>query len=321
VSGLANQKPWLTVVLPIYCGEEWIGRTLDSIAAQAMPGIEILLIDSSPTSGTADIARTFEDRLALTILRPEGLDGCSPKTNFGVEHARAEHVTWLCQDDFWLPGRAQAVRAWIEAQPLAVLHLAPTAIVDRNDVVRGIWRGPLSETGAPLDGTELCKRLLVQNFVAVASPVIRRDAWLACGGIDVDLWYTGDWDLWLKLAQSGAVFYHDAVTAAFRIHGSSATSIGSRDRANLTQQLRTVLERHIGAIPKAHVAAVMRLAETSILVNVELAAAANGELAAAARAAWAVLALGPAEMFRYLYFSRIVERSMPRLSAKLAGLL
>jgi glycosyltransferase involved in cell wall biosynthesis len=314
-------RPWLSVILPVYRGEEWLDRTLGSVASEADAGIEVVVIDSSPTPDTMAIVQGFADRLTLSIVDPAGVDGCSPKMNLGVSRARADHVTWLCQDDLWLPGRIAAVRQWIAQRPDAALHLAPTAIIDRADRQLGIWRCPLAETPAPLDRAMLLERLLVQNFIAVASPVIRRDAWLACGGLDLDLWYTGDWDLWLKLAAHGDVLYHDAVTAAFRIHGASATTMRSRDTADFAAQLRTVLERHIDALPRERRAAARRLAEASIAVNTALAAAASGQPGKLMSAVGSVVALGPVGAARYLHCSRIVERVVPRVRARLAGAL
>ena len=47
--------PWLTVVMPSYRGEEWIGHALSSLAAEAADGIEVLLIDGGPTPAARDI--------------------------------------------------------------------------------------------------------------------------------------------------------------------------------------------------------------------------------------------------------------------------
>jgi hypothetical protein len=267
------------------------------------------------------IVQSFADRLTLSIIDPAGVDGCSPKMNLGVSRAQADHVTWLCQDDLWLPGRIAAVRQWIAQRPDAALHLAPTAVIDHADHLLGTWHCPLAATPAPLNRAMLLERLLVQNFIAVVSPVIRRDAWLACGGLDLDLWYTGDWDMWLKLAAHGDVVYHDAVTAAFRIHGASATTIRSRNTDDFTAQLRAVVDRHIDSIPRERRAAVRRLADASIAVNTALAAAASGQPAKVIGAIGSVAALGPVGAARYLHRSRIVERVLPRVRARLAGAL
>jgi glycosyltransferase involved in cell wall biosynthesis len=312
-------KPWLSVILPIYRGERWIERTLESVAIQADTGIEVVVIDSSPDNATMTLVNRFADRLKLSIVDPAGTDGCYPKMNHGVIQARADHVAWLCQDDLWLPGRVAAVREWIAAAPQAALHLAPTAIIDSDDRVLGVWRCPL-KAGA-VDPATLAEKLIVQNFVAVVSPVVRRDAWLACGGLDLDLWYTGDWDLWLKLGQQGEVVYHDAVTAGFRIHDESATSTGSRDGADFVDQHRIVVDRHIAAIPAHRRAPARRLADASIVVNAALAAAAHGEARALGSALLVVAGLGPFGAGRYLHRSRIIERAWPRLRAKWTGAL
>jgi glycosyltransferase involved in cell wall biosynthesis len=312
-------QPWLSVILPVYRGERWIERTLESVAMQADIGIEVVVIDSSPDRATMAMVDRFVDRLTLSVVDPAGIDGCYPKMNHGVVHARADHVAWLCQDDLWLPGRVAAVRNWIAAAPQAVLHLAPTAIIDSKDCVLGTWRCPLK--AGSVDPATLAEKLIVQNFVAVASPVVRRDAWLACGGLDLNLWYTGDWDLWLKLGQLGEVVYHDDVTAGFRIHGESATSTGSRDRADFVNQHRIVVDRHIAAIPARLRAPARRLANASISVNAALAAAAHGEAGALGNALRTVAELGPVEAGRYLHRSRIIERAWPRLRAKWAGAL
>ena len=317
---MSNEAPRLTVVMPVHCGEQWLATTLESLAAQAGSDVEIIVIDTSPDTATAELVMGFADKLSLRLIHRSDLSGWQAKTNFGVARARAAHVCTLHQDDFWLPGRMTAIRDWIERAPDAVLHLAPTAIVDTNGRVLGTWRCPLP-TGAAAPPALVLERLLVQNFVAVPTPVFRRDAWLACGGLDTALWYTADWDIWLKLANLGAVHYHDTVTAGFRVHGRSLTMTGSRDPGDFEAQMRIVLDRHAGRLAPARSAPVGRAARASIKVNVALAAASAGGLRRLAGAAGHVVSLGPRGLCRYLRDSRLVERVMPRVRAKLSGVL
>lgn len=313
----SSDTPWLSIVMPVHHGEAWIDATLTSLAAEADDGIEVLLIDSSSTPATRDIARTYQDRLALRIVERPDLPMWPAKTNFGVEIARAPHVCWLHQDDLWLPGRAAAVQRWIAEAPDAVLHLSPSAIVDGDGRTQGIWHCPFADEGT-LDADVLFARLLVQNFVAAPAPVYRKDAWLACGGLDLPLWYTADWDIWLKLAAQGAVRHHHAVTTGFRIHGGSLTVTGSRDARDFAAQMQIVLDRHLPRLQR-HAPAVKRTSQASIAINTALARAAIGEPAGLLPALLKLVALGPMGVYRYLHCSRIVERVLPRVRAKLAG--
>lgn len=316
-----DTKPWLSVILPVHNGELWVGAALDSLALEADRGIEIVVIDTSDGPSTRAIVERYSSRLNLRHLDAQGTSGCTEKTNHGARHAMADHISWLCQDDLWLRGRGAAIRHWISSDPEAALHLAPSAIVDRDGHQIGIWRCPLKESDGPLDRTALLERLLVQNFVAVVSPIVRRDAWLAVDGIDPALWYTGDWDLWIKLARYGTVRFHNEVTAGFRIHDQSATSIGSANREEFISQHRMVVDRYMDDLPPKRARPVRSMAEASLQINAALAAAAQGSITDLLKALWVAVRLGPMGLVRYLTYSRIVDRALPRLRAKLTGTL
>ena len=311
-------KPFLAVVMPVHNGSEWLGATLDSLAAEPGGGLEIIIIDSSEARATADVVAKFCDRLPLRLLQRSDLKPWQTKTNLGVELATADYVCILHQDDLWLPGRVTAAHRWLASAPEAAFHLAPTLIIDRHGRRMGRWNCPLPAE-QPLGTEFLLARLLVQNFVSVPAPIFRRSAWLACGGMDETLWYTPDWDMWLKLATIGPVVYHDDITTAFRIHGNSLTVTGARNAVEFRSQMQIVLDRHIDRLPASSRRRVERAARASINVNVSLAAASGGGLAPVFRAAVNMLPLGPSGLRRYLRDSRLHERVLPRLRAKLTG--
>ena len=160
----------------------------------------------------------------------------------------------------------------------------------------------------------------MQNFIASPTPVFRRDAWSASGGLDESLWYTADWDIWLKLAAVGAVHYHPEITSGFRIRGDSLTMTRSRNCAELEQQMRTVLDRHLPRL-KSRSQDLERAACASIAVNLALAAAAAGDLRGLWGALGSVLRLRPAAMRRFLRDTRLLERVNPRVLARIRGSL
>jgi len=303
--------------MPSYRGEEWIGLALQSLAAGTADGIEVLLIDGGPTPAARRIAREFEDRVHLRVVEREDLNSWHAKTNFGVQLAQSSYICLLSVDDVWLPGRAAAVHSWIEAAPSAVLHLAPTAIIDRHGCELGIWRCPLP-TSRALSFETVAQRLLVQNFIASPTPVFRRDAWIESGGLDESLWYTADWDLWLKLSAAGTVYYHPEITSGFRIHSGSLTMTGRHDSVELARQMRTVLERYLPRLGSRS-QYVEPAARASIAVNLALASAAAGDTRGLWRAIGGVLRLRPAAIRRFLRDTRLLERVVPRVRAHMRG--
>ena len=117
------------------------------------------------------------------------------------------------------------------------------------------------------------ERLMIQNFIAIPAPLFRREAALRVGGMDERLWYTADWDLWLKLAAAGETLYDPQPRACFRIHTLSQTMRQSHDENEFRWQLQAVLQRHLSSwlsasSPRPHLSPV---AEFSAEVNTALA--------------------------------------------------
>jgi hypothetical protein len=310
---------WLSVVIPSYRGERWINSALDSLAEPRAHGIEVIVVDGGETSAARDLAAQFSDRLPIHVYARSDLLSWQEKTNFGVAIAASDHISWLGVDDVWLPNRAAAARQWIESDPKTPLHFAACEIIGGDGRKLGHWHCPLPEE-CDLLPAFVIERLLVQNFVAAPALIFRRDAWLACGGLDKNLWYTADWDMWLKLAARASTRYHGEATVGFRIHAGSLTATGSRDREEFSRQMRRVVARHLPNLQHDS-RSTRQIARASIVVNSALASAATGNYLGLPAAAAQVALLGPQGVRRYFRDSRIVERLLPRLRAKMHSIL
>lgn len=313
-------SPWLSVLMPVHEGADWLEQTLGSIASEPNDGIEVVILDSTPDDSCALLISKFETRLSIRYRHTADILSWTAKTNLAASEALGTYLAMLHQDDLWLPGRVAQIRAAISAWPSTALFLNPSQIIDDKGRAMGLWRCPLP-ANVPLQHDRVAERLLVQNFVAIPAPVIRRQSWLDVGGMDESLWYTADWDLYLKLASAGTTIYSNAVTTAFRIHQKSLTVQGSRDSEAFRAQMDLVIQRHAGILPDRHRDRLLKTARASARVNASLAAAAHGQPSAVVSAAWALLTLRPTEIARYLRDSRLHERLLPRVRAKLAGAL
>ena len=313
------EKPWLSVIVPSHNGERWLAAALQSVAIQQDDGIEVIVIDASKTDASLKIADSFSDKLRIEAHSRSDLLPWTAKTNFGVEQARGDRICMLHQDDLWLPTRCGEIRKWLSTQSDAVMHLHPCYIVDEAGERLGLWRCPLPAGESPVPAYTLIERLLVQNFVGIPAPTLRRDAFLGVGGLDNALWYTADWDLYLKLAATGSVYYHSSPLACFRVHKGSLTVSGSRNSTDFRNQHQIIVDRHADNLSPQAKATILPIAAASFDLNTALAAAMDGQFTQIGKALVSILMLGPRRIRRYLHYSRIVDRVLPRLRALVAG--
>jgi hypothetical protein len=222
----------------------------------------------------------------------------------------------LHQDDLWLPGHLAACHAAMRDYPGVAFSVAPSRFADGAGRMVGNWRLPFS--AGRVAAREAALTLLVQNSIAIPSPLIRRSAWMAAGGMDEALWYTADWDLYLKLLAHGDMAVRPAATTAFRLHGGSLTMQGRHQAGAMEQQHAAVLDRHLALLAPVP-PAVARRAQVSAAVNCALAGASAGRPGALTGALLRLAALGPFGMARYMRESRIAERVWPRARLALAG--
>ena len=311
--------PFLSVVMPSFKGAQWIAGALESVRSEAETGIEIIVVDGDDDGATEQVVDRFRDQLQIRYFHRPDLTSWQAKTNFAVAEAAADYIAMLHVDDLWLPGRAAAVRSWIAGNPAAVCHLSPSRLIDLAGRKIGTWRCPFEPSSQPLHRDDLIERLLVQNFISCPAPVISRAAWRAVGGMDETLWYTADWDFYLKLAAAGPVVYHSEALTAFRIHGSSLTVSGSRNATDFEQQMQIVLDRHRSLLSPAAADRTLRLARKSIAINTDLAIAAAGSRTALLSAFRHLLTLWPRQLLNYWQWSRFGERVIPRFRLRLAG--
>ena len=106
--------PWLSVVMPVYNGANYLEHALKSILSQHDDEIEVVAIDGDSIDRTVDILKCYADQIPLKIF-PRGRDETwMAKTNYGLSQARGKFVCFLHHDDFWLDDRVRTLRSLVD---------------------------------------------------------------------------------------------------------------------------------------------------------------------------------------------------------------
>lgn len=99
-----NELPTVSIVVPVYGVEKYIGRCFDSVAAQTYPKLECIFVDDCGNDASMEIVRSriadYRGNVKFRTLRHEHNRGLSAARNTGTDAAEGEYVWFVDSDDF-----------------------------------------------------------------------------------------------------------------------------------------------------------------------------------------------------------------------------
>ena len=106
-----DAKPAATVVIPLYNYGRFIGETLDSVALQTIPNLDVIVIDDCSTDDSSDIARRWMAEHAkrfrkAILLRHLANSGLAATRNTGFGQSETEFIFPLDADNLLYPWKA-----------------------------------------------------------------------------------------------------------------------------------------------------------------------------------------------------------------------
>jgi glycosyltransferase involved in cell wall biosynthesis len=229
------RDPAVSVCIPAYQGERFIGESVANVLAQTFVDFELVVLDNACTDRTAEVVTSFSDprirleRNPTTLPLPENW-------NRAVALCRAPLVKLVCADDLLHPRclELQAQRM-LDDPRLALVgcrqHMVDeySRVIAPNRSLRGLLgRRP---------SREVIRRVVRHGANPLGDPVamlFRREHFEAAGGFDGDQIFTMDLDMWVRLLEYGDFFGLPEALAGFRLAQGSVS--GSAQRRDYLQQ-------------------------------------------------------------------------------------
>jgi hypothetical protein len=222
-----REPPTFSVVIPAYQAAATIRGAVNSVLAQTLPALEIVVCDDGSTDELELALQPLAPSVRL-IRRPHG--GVAAARNTGVRACRGDFVLVVDADDILLERKLEALARLGQARP--DLDLLSTDVYFEVD---GRRAGRFNEAN-PFATDDQRTAILERCFVGW--PAARRSRLLAVGGFDESLSTAEDWDCWIRLVLDGALAgMDDEPLSVYRIRPGSLTA--SRT-ATLHDRLRII---------------------------------------------------------------------------------
>ncbi len=236
-------KPLVSILIPAYNAEAWIGDTLRSAIAQTWERKEIIVVDDGSTDQTLAVARKFESGQLRVITQNN--QGASATRNNAFAMSKGEYVQWLDADDLMAPEKTASQMEAAERSG------------SKRTLISGAWAhfmhrphraefipGPLWED---LSRPEWLMRKMERNtYMQTATWLVSRELAEAAGSWDTRLLGDDDGEFFCRvlLASEGTRFVRDS-KVYYRLAGASSLSyIGKSNRKLEAQWISMKL--HIG---------------------------------------------------------------------------
>jgi len=120
-AGIESGTTLVSVVIPVYNRELFIGRCIRSVADQDcfdVSRLEIIVVDDDSTDGTADVVRRLDVSPArLELIEVSHIGEPGSVRNHALRHAGGDFVAYCDSDDFWLPHHLATVMREFDANP------------------------------------------------------------------------------------------------------------------------------------------------------------------------------------------------------------
>ncbi len=226
-----RQPPLVSVVMPMHNAARFVAASVQSILAQTVADLELLVIDDGSTDGSAEIvARNADER--VRVLRQERA-GEGAARNAGVRESRGEFLLWQDADDISLPHRLETLLPSMDDATIGFAHSDMLA-VDVDERPLGYW----PTRGVPPH--DLLRVLLREGSPFASISMLLRRKVLDGLRFDETLHVGTDTDLIRQFGRRWPGAHVPTPLVLYRRHAGSASGEG----ADVAPMLRKLLAGH-----------------------------------------------------------------------------
>jgi len=215
---LTKMSPLVTVLMPVYNGEDFLKQAIESILAQTFIDFEFLIINDGSTDGTARVISKFSDSRIKAINNDENLR-LIRTLNKGLDLSKGKYIVRMDADDLSHPDRIRNQVEFMESNPEVGVSGTWNSIIGNRD----------SKMEYPVDDFNI-RYMALYQCPFTHPTVILRTSMLRSARLYFDPKYlhAEDYEFWLRCADHCKFANIGERLLQYRSHDSSVSSANTR---------------------------------------------------------------------------------------------
>lgn len=220
-------KESISVVIPLYNAEKYIGEALESVLQQTIKPAEIIVVDDGSTDGGANVVKNIG--ADITLIRQENM-GISRARNTGIRKATGSIIAFLDSDDLWPENHLDILLSALKKDE----NLA---------IVCGHVKQFMSED-TDVNSNRIPEGAEIMPGYVVGASLIRREVFDEVGLFNEDLTLADTVDFFARAKDAGQSFkLIDDIVLKRRIHSSNIGIRHREKRHDYTKVLMASIKR------------------------------------------------------------------------------
>lgn len=211
--------PKVSILLTCFNHVRFLPECWAGIQNQTFKDFEVVAIDDGSTDGTREWLTSNAGR--AKIIFNEANLGTYASLNCALQEATGEFVAILNDDDLWSPRKLEVqLELFNRNSRVGLVHTDGGFIDSQGRPVEGSPLGfefPRTETGNAVIP------LLYANKIIASAALVRKQCFDDLGGFNDAYFGSGDWEMWLRIAENWDIGYVDEKLTYYRVHGDNAS--------------------------------------------------------------------------------------------------
>ena len=230
----------VSVIMPAFNAEKYIGEAIDSILAQTYKHFELIIINDGSVDKTSEIVSSYYDK-RIKYIDNETNRGIPKSSNNAIRYSKGKYIALLDDDDIAAKDRFEIQVQYLEKKPEVAVCGSYYEVFNENS--SRIMRQPLMPK-------QIKARLFFENpmgnpTVMMINQIFKKDHLY----YDEALKISSDFDLWCKVSHKYDMANLPFVLTKYRDHSSQYSNntllMRKGDRAVLNRQAENLLKRKL----------------------------------------------------------------------------
>lgn len=213
---MPSKYPRITIITPSLNQADFIGETVESVLSQNYPDLEYIIMDGGSKDGTLDILKKFRKKIRIYSEKDKGQ---SDAINKGLKKSTGKIIAYLNADDIYEPDCLKQVAHFFAVNPEVKWVTGKCRIINKSG--KEISKPVTAYKNFYLKYCRSIYSLFVLNYISQPSTFWRRELLAKAGYFDESLYYSMDYDYWLRIGKIYESGFIDEYLASFRVHPGS----------------------------------------------------------------------------------------------------